>query len=181
MAKSLADQLLSAGLVDKKKVKQAQHEKRKQAKQGRKGDSGQEDDVQARLQREREEKAARDRELNQQRQQAEAARALQAQVEQMVSQGRLSVKGEVRFNFTDKRINKIKQLYVSDDIHKQLARGQLGICSLKDGYAVVPKDVALKVKERDEASLVFLAEPKADQPDEDDPYKDFQIPDDLMW
>ncbi len=181
MAKSLADQLLSAGLVDKKKVKQAQHEKRKQAKQGRKGDSGQEEDVQARLKREREEKAERDRQLNQQRQQAEAAKALQAQVEQIITQGRVQTKGEVRFNFTDARLNKIKQLYVSDDIQKQLARGQLAICALKDGYAVVSRETAQKVAERDASAVVFQADPKAEQPDEDDPYKDFQIPDDLMW
>jgi len=180
MAKSLADQLLNAGLVDKKKVKQAQHEKKKQAKQAQKGQAQQED-TQARLQREREEKAERDRQLNKEHQEAEAAKAKQAQLEQIITQGQVTVKGEVRFNFTDHRIKKIKQLYVNDSIQQQLASGKLAICALKDGYAVVPKDVAAKVAERDRASVVFQADPTDNQPDEDDPYKDFQIPDDLMW
>lgn len=180
MSKSLADQLLNAGLVDKKKAKQAQHEKRKQAKQQR-NDNSADADTQARLQQERAEKAERDRQLNRERQEAEAARAAKAQVEQMIEQGRLDVKGEVRFNFTDHRINKIKRLYVNDSVQQQLASGKLAICALKDDYAVVPTDVAAKVADRDESAIVFKADPKDNQPDEDDPYKDFQIPDDLMW
>lgn len=180
MAKSLADQLLGAGLVDQKKAKQVKQEKRKQTRQQHKGQVGA-DDTQARLERQRAEKAERDRQLNQQRQQAEQAKAMRAQVRQMLQQSRIHAAGDVRFSFTDPTVNKIKQLYVTEQIQNQLARGKLAICADGDGYVVVPKNVADKIAERFAAAVIFLADNQANQPEDDDPYKDFPIPDDLMW
>lgn len=181
MAKSLADQLLGAGLVDEKKAKQVKQQKRKETKQKLKGQAAETDDQAARLQQQREEKAERDRALNRQRKAEEEARAMQAQARQMLMQNRQPVDGEVRFNFTDHRINKIKRIYVSADIQDQLAKGKLAICADADDYFVVPRAVADKVAERFAEAVVFLADPDSNQPDEDDPYKDFPIPDDLMW
>ena len=48
----------------------------------------------------------------------------------------------------------------------------------------MPTAVAEKIKQRDESLVVMLTENtgvNADQEDEDDPYADFKIPDDLMW
>ena len=180
MAKSLADQLKGAGLVNDQKAKKIQAEKRKQKKQQLKGQA-EADDTQARLQQQRAEKAERDRQLNQQRKAAEDAKAMQAQARQMLQQNRQPVDGEIQFNFTDKRINKIKRIYVSADIQEQLAKGRLAICATDDDYVVVPKNIAEKVAERFPEALIFLADPKAEELDEDDPYKEFPIPDDLMW
>lgn len=180
MAKSLADQLLSAGLVDKKKAQQAEQQKRKQARQERKG-QGESDDTQERLAQQRAEKAERDRELNRQRQQAEQAKALRAQAWQMLQQSAVSASGEVRFSFTDARVNKIKQIYVDDTAQAQLAKGRLAICADDKDYYLVPRNVADKVAERFADAVIFIADQSASAPDEDDPYKDFPIPDDLMW
>lgn len=181
MAKSLADQLLGAGLVDEKKAKQVKKEKRKQTRQQHKGQADAVDDTRERLQREREEKAERDRELNRQRQEEEDAKAMRAQVRQMLQQSKVDTRGDIRFSFTDPRVNKIKQLYVSEAVQNQLARGKLAICADGDDYVVVPKNVADKIAERFAEAVVFIAEDQPDKPDEDDPYKDFPIPDDLMW
>lgn len=180
MAKSLADQLLSAGLVDKKKAQQAEQQKRKQARQERKG-QGESDDTQVRLAQQRAEKAERDRELNRQRQQAEQAKALRAQAWQMLQQSSVSANGEVRFSFTDARVNKIKQIYVNDIAQAQLAKGRLAICADDEKYYLVPRNVADKVAERFADAVIFIADQTASEADEDDPYKDFLIPDDLMW
>lgn len=180
MAKSLADQLLNAGLVDKKKAQQAEQQKRKQARQERKG-QGEGEDTQQRLAQQRAEKAERDRELNRQRQQAEQAKALRAQAWQMMQQSAVSASGEVRFSFTDARVNKIKQIYVDDTAQAQLAKGRLAICADDDKYYLVPRNVADKVAERFADAVIFVADQAASEPDEDDPYKDFPIPDDLMW
>ena len=60
-------------------------------------------------------------------------------------------------------------------------RGVLGVVKLGDGYEVVPRIVADKIAQRD-AKFVVVANTKADNKvDEDDPYKDYVIPDDLMW
>lgn len=181
MAKSLADQLMGAGLVDKNKAKQAQRQKRKSAKQQQKGQI-EADDTEARLKQEREAKAERDRELNRQRQAAEQTRAIKAQVEQMLQQHQVASSGDIRYSFTDKRHNKIKQLYVSSRVQDELARGLVAICAdQQDRYCIVPKAIADKIVERSPESLVFLAEKNQQPTDEDDPYADYQIPDDLMW
>ncbi len=181
MAKSLADQLMKAGLVDKNAAKKAERDKRKQSKHQHKGPTDADLEKQARLQRERDEKAERDRELNRQRQEAEQAKAMKAQAAQMLAQNALRVDGDVRFSFTDARINKIKQLYVSQEIQDQLAKGRVAICSVDERYVVVAKAVAEKIAQRFAEAVIFLAEPDANQPDEDDPYADFVVPDDLMW
>jgi len=180
MAKSLADQLLNAGLVDKQKAKKAEQQKRKESRQQKKG-KAEPDETQQRLARERAEKAERDRELNRQRQQAEQSKALRAQAWQMLRQSEVATSGEVRFSFTDPRVNKIKQLYVDETAQVQLAKGRLAICADDERYYLVPRNVADKVAERFADAVIFIADNQASEPDEDDPYKDFPIPDDLMW
>ncbi|MEX1198941.1 MAG: DUF2058 domain-containing protein [Pseudohongiellaceae bacterium] len=178
MGKSLADQLLGTGLVDSKKAKKLQKEKRQQKKQ-KSPDSGAD---QARLQQQRTERAEKDRELNRQRKAAEETRARQAQVQQLLETHRIATSGEIRFQFADPRDRKIKQLYVTNDIRERLARGQLAICAEKDGYCIVPAETAGKVAERMPEALIFRAGPTSgDEPDEEDPYKDFPIPDDIDW
>jgi uncharacterized protein YaiL (DUF2058 family) len=177
MGKSLADQLLGAGLVDNKKAKKLQKEKRQQQKHNTADSSADH----ARLQQQRAAQAEKDRELNRQRKAAEEARARQAQVQQLLETHRIKAGGDIRFQFADPRDRKIKQLYVSRDVRERLARGLLAICAEKDGYCIVPAEAAGKVAERIPEAMVFRADPSADQPDEDDPYRDFPIPDDIDW
>ena len=61
-----------------------------------------------------------------------------------------------------------------------MGSGSAAIVRLGESYEVVPADVAEKIRARDAASVVDTG--AADStPDEDDPYKDYQVPDDLMW
>ena len=76
---------------------------------------------------------------------------------------------------------KIKQMYVSAAVQEQLARGQLAICADDESFVLVPRVVADKIAERDASVIIFLADPQKQALAEDDPYKDFPIPDDLMW
>jgi uncharacterized protein len=177
MAKSLAEQLLSAGLTDKKKIEKA----RKEKKQQNKARAGVVDEMQLRLQQERAAQIERDRQLNLERLEQERAKAIRAQVKQMLQHSRQKPNGEIKFSFTDARTRKIKQMYVSSAIQDQLACGQLAICADGEEFVLVPRVVADKIAERQPESVIFLATPDADQPAEDDPYKDFPIPDDLMW
>ncbi|GAM67145.1 nucleoprotein/polynucleotide-associated enzyme [Vibrio sp. JCM 19236] len=50
-----------------------------------------------------------------------------------------------------------------------------------EGYAVIPTVVAEKIATRVPEAVVATAEPTEETVDEDDPYKDFVVPDDLMW
>ena len=178
MAKSLADQLLKAGLVDKKKVKQVQQAKRKQAKKAHKTNA-ELDNNEARLERERQAKAEHDRQLNLQAKALADQKAQQAQIADLINQHKITIGGDLRFNFIDRRVNKIKHFFISQELQHQLAKGQLAICATASQYAVVPIAIAAKIAERDASALIFQTENTVE--DDADPYKDFQIPDDLMW
>lgn len=182
MAKSLADQLLKAGLVDQKKVKTAQQEHRKQNRQPKqKKGAPTVDETQARLAQQRAEKVERDRQLNLQRVEAERQKAMRAQVKQMLDTSGLRPQGDIRFNFTDPSNNKIKQIYVNQKEQGQLAAGVLAICHDGEHFVLTPRNIADKIAERFADAVVFLVDKNASKDTDDDPYKDFPVPDDLMW
>jgi len=61
--------------------------------------------------------------------------------------------------------------------------GELVIVRHERIYEVVPAATAQRIKERDARALVpaVAAAQPADVPPVDDAYKDFAVPDDLMW
>lgn len=179
MAKSLQEQLMGAGLVDQKKAKAISKEKRKKAKQTPKGHQ-QEDEIKAAAKQKLAEKAERDRAMNQERQKEIEAKEIQAQIKDLIKKNAIARKnGEIAYSFTHDK--KIKKLYVDETLQAQLARGQIAIVAEGESYELVPKAVADKVAQRDAARVVVQNERSKEVADEDDPYADFQIPDDLMW
>ncbi|MCK9470006.1 MAG: DUF2058 domain-containing protein [Porticoccaceae bacterium] len=176
---SLQDQLLKAGIVDKKKAKQVKHEKHKQLKQQPKGRVA-EDEAKVLARKALEEKAARDREINRQRQEQAQQKAIAAQIIQLVELNRIDrQQGDQAYQFTDER--KIKKLFVTARQQQQLIDGVVAIVRHGDGYELVPAGVADKISQRDEAAVVLHNMRSKAGESEDDPYAEFQIPDDLMW
>ncbi|MCO4836907.1 MAG: DUF2058 domain-containing protein [Oceanospirillaceae bacterium] len=177
---SLQDQLLKAGLANEKQAKQATKAKKKQTRDVRKGVDIGETPAQRAL-REKEAQASRSKQLNAQRDAQIQERAVAAQVKQILERCRLDLSGgEVSYNFVDGKV--IKKLYVDPMQQAALSRGSLVIVGLEAVYYVVPANVALRIEERSAQSLIIRAESAADAVDqEDDPYADFVIPDDLMW
>jgi Uncharacterized protein conserved in bacteria len=94
-------------------------------------------------------------------------------------------KGNIDFNFTDN--NLIKKVVVDKVTQTQLINGRLAIARLlvdANGdaqYAIIPASVADKIAQRDAASIVLNSALSQEEQDEDDPYADFKVPDDLMW
>lgn len=176
---SLQDQLLKAGLVDSKKAKQIGKEKRKQQKVAKKSAQPQVDETKAAVQQARAEKAARDRALNAEREAAAQQKAIAAQIVQMVANNKQPRgNGDVAYNFTFDK--KIKTIHVSEAVRDHLAAGRLVIVGLDEQFELVPRVIADKIAER---NADIVVQPAADSAalDEDDPYADYQIPDDLMW
>ena len=115
---SLADQLLKAGLVDKKKVKQVNQDKSKQHKiELRTGAETKNASREAALEMQRK-NAERARELNAQRDAAATQKAIMAQIVQMVQQNKQpktkNGKDDVPYNFTFG--TKIERIYVSPQV-----------------------------------------------------------------
>lgn len=177
---SLQDQLLKAGLIDQKKAKKATKEKRKNEKVQRKSKIKQTDESKVLAQQARAEKVDKDRQLNLEREKNLQQKAIAAQVKQLIAMNKLPKgQGEVPFNFSHHK--KIKKLLVSEQISNQLTRGLLAIVFIDDDYEIIPRIVADKISQRDESHIVLRNDPASELEDEDDPYADYKIPDDLMW
>ena len=179
---SLQDQLLKAGMVDSKKAKRLDKEKKKQAKLARKGQAEVVDEAKILAQKAQAEKAEKDRERNHKAKQAAEQKAIAAQIVQLIETNKIDRgKGDVGFQFVDGK--SIKKIYVSGEQQKQLENGQIAIAILKGQYELVAAAVAEKVQQRDQTTILLLntrAQTKQDEAEED-PYADFQVPDDLMW
>jgi hypothetical protein len=176
---SLQEQLMKAGLADAKKAKAIKQEKRKQAKQTPKGQT-REDETKLAAQQALAEKSARDREINRQQQEKAERKAINAQIKQLIEVNLIDRdNGEVAYQFSHGK--KIKKIYVTEKLQQQLIRGLIAVVTLGDGYALVPAVVADKIAQRDDSRVIVKNDPAADVVDEDDPYADYQIPDDLMW
>ncbi|KGE04625.1 DUF2058 domain-containing protein [Pseudohaliea rubra] len=182
MAGSLQDQLLNAGLSDPKKARKLEKEKRKQQRAAKKARNEPVDEIKEAAQRAREEKAARDRVLNEARNEAARRKAIDAQIADLVDKHKLDRRGgEVGFNFTVER--KIKKLYVTALQQRLLAAGSIALARIGERFELVPEQVASKIAERDADRVIFCTRADAEPLDaeEQDWYKDFEIPDDLMW
>ena len=178
---SLQDQLLKSGLVSSAQAKSAKSDKRKQTEQQRKNNVTVVDEAKELVQKTQAEKAKRDRELNQLIKQQEEQKHLIAQVKQLIELNKQPKDADgLAYHFNDK--NKVKTLYVSETIREQIIRGRLAIVKLEESYEAVSSEVAKKISLRDAASVIVHNEPSASAVDtKDDPYADYQIPDDLMW
>lgn len=173
MAKlSLQEQMLKAGLVNQKKLKKAAKGSKKSRTQAKEAKAAVEANRAAQLER--------DQELNRKRDEEAQQKALASQVKQLIEMNIVDRKdGEIGYNFTDGSL--VKKIYVDKQLQDQLVNGRLAIVRVGEGYELIPAVVADKIAQRDDSVVVVNNDVAETEVDEDDPYADFQIPDDLMW
>lgn len=181
---SLQEQLLKAGLIDTKKAKAVEKEKRKETKVARKSKEGIVDQSRLLAGQSLAEKARRDREQNLKLQEEANKKAIAAQIRQLIEMNKVARgKPDIGFNFIDS--GKIKKIHVSKDIQHQLGLGNLAIVKVIDiretRYEIVPEKCARKIAQRDSQCVLVLNDRTAEAVAEDDPYAAYKIPDDLMW
>ncbi len=184
MGDSLRDQLLKQGLATKKQVKDAAHAERKARKK-----EGKTPDDLAKEREEREEqrlkeKAERDRELNRQRDLERAEKEKLAQVRELIKEHRIQTrKARIEYRFDHE--GKVRTFHVTEEQRAQLSRGQLAIAYLDKHYHLLPEEAGEKLLERMPKAVAWFLDPEkvADEEvaEEDDPYADYKVPDDLMW
>ncbi|MDD2946748.1 MULTISPECIES: DUF2058 domain-containing protein [unclassified Acinetobacter] len=174
---ALQAQLLKAGLVDNKKAKklskQAVHEQRT-------GQSN-EAELKAKIAQDQQEKLARDQALDLEKKRLLQGKELKAAIVQMINQHKIKdTDGEVAYQFIDD--NKVKKIYLNQQIYNALVAGSLIIAKEADSYAVLPKALAERINDKMEGFIIVNNSEKNEQTtDEDDPYAAYVIPDDLMW
>jgi len=182
MAKSLQDQLLSAGLVSKDKAKQVKKQKKKQNRQQLKSKTEVVNETAEAVKAKAAAQAERDRKLNQKRQEELRQRELKAQIKQLVQCNRIDRRGgEESYNFNFE--SKIKKIYVTSKQFTALEKRLLAVIVLGEDFELVPSVIADKIAERDASVVIYNTETKNIEltEEEEDWYKDFEIPDDLDW
>lgn len=180
MGKSIQDQLLKAGLVDSSQVKKANAEKRKKAKRRRHSKAESADDSTLTIEKQRLEKSERDRQLNRERSAQAQRKEIDAQIKQLVKKNQEPQDDDgIAYNFEDNK--KLRRVYVPDSTRKKIISGQLAIIKYSKRYAVVPMEIARKIADRDPTAVVKINDKPTLINDENDPYSDHQIPDDLIW
>lgn len=180
MSMSLREQLLAAGLVSKKQAEQADQQQKQQRHKHVKGQKpAPTNEAKKAAEQAQAAKAARDQELNLKRQQEAELRAKAAQVKQLVEENKLpKLETDDYFNFVDR--GKVRRMAVDAQRREQIINGSLMIVRCEGKYEVVVPEIAEKIRERSAKAVVSLKD-SASTPAEDDPYKDFVVPDDLRW
>jgi uncharacterized protein YaiL (DUF2058 family) len=178
MSSSLRDQLLKAGLVSEKQVKEAEKQLRKPA---RKAPRAAPPRIPTAADQAQAAKAARDRELNRRKAEKAEAKARAAQIRQIIEEHRLPSSDDAAPFYFQDGVH-LKRLHVDAEQRRKIIEGTLAIARYGRGFAVLPLPAAEKVRERDPRAVVDLgAVVGAQSVHEDDAYKGFEVPDDLMW
>ena len=177
MRNPLQDQLLKAGLVKKSQVAQVAREQAKQ----RQGKAAPPNAQQFDAERARAERVERDRALAAERNAQARAHEQRAQARQIVETHRVAAHGEIDYRFTDGA--SIRSMRVDAALRAQLANGTLVIARIDEGYALLPRAAADKVRARDPSMIVLDHAAAASPPASDDDayYARFEVPDDLIW
>jgi uncharacterized protein YaiL (DUF2058 family) len=184
MALSLQEQLLKAGLADKKKAKKIKQEKHQQIKAKQRNNQEIENEAKKAAAAALAAKQQKDRLLSDKQRDERLRKEIIAQVVNLIKvNAQPRRKGDLVLNFTDN--NLVKRMYVDKTMHKLVTQGRLSVVScLPDVYELVPTPVADKIKERVPESVIYqateLEEDKVSSED-NDWYADYDIPDDLVW
>jgi len=180
MSNPFQDQLIKAGVVSKQQVQKAKQDKHKKRKQqGNKKDVAV-DENKIRVQQAAEKKAERDRLLNKKKEEDARKKAISAEINQLIKTNCIlrDESCEIIYNFEHNK--KVKRIYVNEEMKQQIIKGNLGIARIEGRYELVPISIAEKIQQRNESRIVILSD-NEEIKDENDPYADYKIPDDLMW
>ena len=179
MGNPFQDQLLKAGLVTKKQVQKVQQDKKRKNKQQHTKKEQVVDQVKLKAQQAAQEKAKRDRELNKKKEEQARQKAISIEINQLITDNCLTrdESCEIVYNFEHNK--KVKRVYVDAEMKQQIIQGKLGIARIEGRYELVPKAVAEKIRQRNEKRIIIFDD--QEKTDENDPYSEHQVPDDLMW
>lgn len=179
MRNPLQEQLLKAGLVNKARAAQVVREQAKKHK-GKAPAPASPEQIDAR--RLQVEKAEHDRAIAAEHNTLTRANEARAQIRQIVEAHKIQREGEMAYRFNDG--DKIRDVLVNPSLRAQLAAGTLVIVRHDSGYELLPRVAADKVRERDATMIVLdhgRSETRTSDGPDDEYYRKFAVPDDLIW
>ncbi len=176
MGNSLQEQFLKMGLVDKKKFNKSKKEKHNKKVTAGSKDSQISDMAKQALV----EKKKQAQQHNKKRQAQQEAKEATAKARQLIETHKIKYEdGDTAYNFKDGTT--IKKLLLPQKAIDSLAKGKSGIVKLAGEYQFVPADTVFKIRELNSKLVVLYNSPAVKKNTDDDPYADFEVPDDLMW
>lgn len=177
------EQFLKAGIVNKQQVKKANQQKagKKNKRQQRISNNAAAEQARLKAKQAEQKKAERDRQLNQQKQEQARKKAISIEINQLITDNCLQrgEKCEIVYNFAHR--NKVHRIYINADMKSRLIQGKLGIARIEGRYELVPLAIAEKIQQRNDKRIVLLEDEKPPESQAEDPYADYQIPDDITW
>lgn len=183
MSISLRDQLLKAGLASERQSQDAERQLRQQQRQRQqlpKGKRGVASESEVAAEQARLAKAARDQELSRRQREEANKRARRAQIEQLVEHNRLPrAQTDELYNFVDG--NKIRRIPADASVRARISRGEIAIVRCNGRYELLPADIAARIRERDEHAVIIGGPANERANTDDEAYRSFVVPDDLVW
>jgi uncharacterized protein YaiL (DUF2058 family) len=173
MSMSLREQLLAAGLGKKKAPEHAERKAKDQHRVAK------EQQRVAQTQAAQAEKAARARALQQRRQEEADRKERWTQIKLLIEQHRLpKVESDEYFNFVSR--GKVRRIAVDAPLRERIINGELTIVRCEGKHDVVTQEIGERIRAYDARAVISLQDSAA-AVSEDDPYKDYVVPDDLKW
>lgn len=180
MGLSLRDQLLAAGLLNEKQAKQGKREKYQQRKEQPKKAAPVLDEQALAAQRAAAEKRERDLVANRMLLEKADEKSRRAQIRDLVDKHKLPrVESDESYNFVAGK--KVKRMPVDAALRAKLVSGAMVIVNCEGRYEIVPAAIAERIRQRDPKVLIAAQPVEGQKPDDNDPYKDYVVPDDLIW
>jgi uncharacterized protein len=174
MSMSLREQLLAAGFGKKKAAEQAERKAKEQKR------IAHAQAAQAAQAAHAAKAKARAEELIQRRKEEADRKERWTQIKQLIEQHRLpKVESDDYFNFVSR--GKVRRLAVDAPLRERIIGGDVVIVRCEGKHDVVPRAIGERIREYDARAVVSLQGPASEAPAEDDPYKDYVVPDDLKW
>jgi uncharacterized protein YaiL (DUF2058 family) len=173
MSMSLREQLLAAGFGKKKAAEQAERKAQEQQR------VAQEKQRVAQHQAAQAEKAARAQALQRKRQEEADRKERWTQIKLLIEQHHLpKIESDEYFNFVSR--GKVRRMAVDAPLRERIISGELTIVRCEGKHDCVPRDIGERIRGYDARAVISLQDsPTA--PSEEDPYKDYVVPDDLKW
>jgi uncharacterized protein len=185
---SLREQLLQAGFGKKLEAERQAKEQERRAKEQQRKEHEQQRKAKeqqriAQVQAAEAAKAARAQALQQRRQEEADRKERWTQIKHLIEQHRLpKLETDDYFNFVSR--GKVRRLSVDPSLRERIISGEVIIVRCEGKHDVVPRDIGERIREYDARAVINMQDSAGaanESPSEDDPYKDFVVPDDLKW
>lgn len=180
MRNALHEQLLKAGLIDEKRLRDLEREQQRPKTASAQRPPKKQHAAPANPQKAR--PPARPLPVQAPLKAAETQaerRALERELVQLIKAGRLPHNdGDEVYNFIDNK--KIGRIYVTPTTQAALVNGDYAVVRLRSRYAIVTAATANLIAQR-APEFVIPSTPPASAEPEDPAYTDYPVPDDLRW